>query len=114
MRRLASVRVRVAIATVLVVGVALAVGGVALVRLQQRALTNDIETTLRTRVRDIAQSMTDGTLTRRIPVPRGENNLAQVVDVRSGRIVAASKNLAEDPRLTRVIARTSQTLMMTV
>ena len=38
-RRFASVRLRVALATVLVVGAALAVGGVALVRLQQRALT---------------------------------------------------------------------------
>ena len=102
MRRFASVRVRVAIATVLVVGVALAVGGVTLVRLQERALTKDLETTARTRARDIAQSVSDGTLTKKIPVPRGENNLAQVVDG-SGHIVAASKNVADDPRLSRVI-----------
>jgi signal transduction histidine kinase len=102
MRWFASVRVRVAIATVVVVGLALAVGGFTLVRLQERALTKDLESTARSRARDIAQSVSDGTFTHEIPVPRGENNLAQVVDG-SGRIVAASKNVAEDPPLSTVI-----------
>ncbi len=113
MRRFASVRVRVAIATVLVVGAALAVGGFTLVRLQQRALTTDLENTARTRARDIAQSVSDGTLTRRIPVPRGENNLAQVVDG-SGHIVAASKNVADDPRISRIVPPTGKTVTKTV
>jgi signal transduction histidine kinase len=113
MRRFASVRVRVAIATVLVVGAALAVGGVLLVQLQERALTRDLESTARTRARDIAQSVTDGSITERIPVPRGENNLAQVV-AESGDIVAASKNVADDPRLSRVVPEPGKTVTRTV
>ena len=102
MRWFASVRVRVAIATVLVVGATLAVGGYTLVRLQERALTKDIESTARSRARDIAQTVADGTFAREIPVPRGENNLAQIVDG-SGHIVAASKNVADDPRISHHI-----------
>ena len=113
MRRVASVRVRVAIATVVVVGIALAFGGITLVQLQERALTKDLETTARTRVRDIAQSVSDGTLTREIAVPRGENNLAQVVNA-SGRIVAASKNVSDDPRLSRIVPSTPKTEITTV
>jgi signal transduction histidine kinase len=113
MWRVASVRVRVAIATVVVVGIALAFGGFTLVRLQQRALTTDLENTARTRVRDIAQTVADGSLTREIVVPRGENNLAQVVDG-SGRIVAASKNLSDDPRLSRLVPSSAKTEATTV
>jgi signal transduction histidine kinase len=111
--RFASVRVRVAIATVLVVGIALAIGGIALVRLQQRALTSDIDSTARTRARDIAASLGNGTLNSDIPVPRGENNLAQVVDA-SGVIVAASKNVADDPRISRVVPPNGRTVVRTV
>jgi signal transduction histidine kinase len=110
---LSSVRVRVAIATVLVVGVGLAIGGVALVRLQQRALTSDLESTARTRARDIATSVSDDTLAPRIQAPRGENNLAQVVDG-SGEIVAASKSVADDPRLSEVVPRPGRTVLTTV
>lgn len=113
MRRFASVRVRVAVATVVVVGVALAVGGITLVRLQQRALTADLESTARTRARDIAESVSRGTLARRIRVPRGENNLAQVVDG-SGIVVAASKNVANDPRMSRAVPPVGKTVMRTV
>ena len=112
-RRLASVRLRVALATVLVVGAALAVGGVTLVRLQQRALTSDLDSTARTRARDVAQSVSDGTFADVIPVPRGENNLAQVVD-QTGRIVAASKNVADDPRLSREVPDSTKTVIRTV
>jgi signal transduction histidine kinase len=112
-RRFASVRVRVAIATVLVVGLALAVGGVALVRLQERALTSDLESTARSRARDIATSVSNDTLTPRIQAPRGENNLAQVIDG-SGEIVAASKNVADDPRLSRVVPPAGRTVLTTV
>ena len=113
MRRFSSVRFRVAIATVVVVGAALAVGGATLVQLQQRALTSDLESTARTRARDIAQTVTDGSLTREIPVPRGENNLAQVVD-QSGDIVAASKNVADDPRLSHEVPKSAKTIVQTV
>jgi signal transduction histidine kinase len=112
-RLFSSVRVRVAIATVVVVGVALTIGGVTLVRLQQRALTRDIDSTARTRARDIAASTADQTLSSRIPVPRGENNLAQVVDA-SGVIVAASKNVADDPRISDVVPPEGRTVLRTV
>jgi signal transduction histidine kinase len=113
MRRFASVRLRVAIAAVLVVAVALAVGGVALVRLQRSSLMKDLETAARGRARDIAGSIDEGTLTPRIRVPHGEETLAQVVDA-DGAIVAASKNVVDDPRLSRRVPGRSGTAITTV
>src|SRR5262249_40907942 len=65
------------------------------------------------RARDIATSVSDDTLTPRIQAPRGENNLAQVVDG-SGEIVAASKNVADDPRLSRIVPEPGRTKLTTV
>src|SRR4051812_48680097 len=113
MRRLATVRVRVAIATVLVVGIALAFGGGALVRLQERALTRDLETSARLVAKDIAQTAADGPLTNRIRVPGGETMLAQLVD-QSGEIVAASTNLEDDPRLSKLVPAGSGAAVTTV
>ncbi len=113
MKRLGSVRVRVAIATVLVVGVALSVGAITLVRLQQSALTKDLESTARLRSRVIAQTVSSGSLTKQIPVPRGESTLAQVVSS-SGEIVAASKNIRDDPRMSRLVPGRSGTALTTV
>ncbi len=113
MHRFASVRLRVAIAAVLVVGTALTVGGVALVNLQRAALTKDLETSARLRARDIASTVTDGNLETRIRTPRGEATLAQVVDA-AGSVIASSTNVADDPRISHLVPGRSDTAITTV
>jgi signal transduction histidine kinase len=98
-RRLATVRVRITVAAVLVVGCALAAGGVWLVRAQRDSLTRNVETTARLRARDIAATIDDGEFPDQLAVPRGDENLVQVVDSR-GRVVASSANVRGRGRLT--------------
>ena len=57
MRRFATVRVRVTIAAVVVVGLALVLGGAVLVHVLRDSLTHDVETAARLRSRDIAASV---------------------------------------------------------
>jgi signal transduction histidine kinase len=102
-RRLATVRVRVTIGAVVVVAIALTVGGASLVRAQRSDLTNDIETTARLRAHDVAATVADGELGPSLAVPRGDENLVQVVD-RNGDIVAASSNIGSDVRISHLDA----------
>jgi signal transduction histidine kinase len=97
-RRLATVRVRVTIAAVIVVGGALAVGSALLVNAQRDSLTANVETAARLRSRDIAATITDGTFPAVLAVPRGDENLVQVVD-QQGRVVAASANINGESRI---------------
>jgi signal transduction histidine kinase len=97
-RRLATVRVRVTLAAVLVVGVGLAIGGALLVNAQRDSLTENVETAARLRSRDIAATITDGAFPSVLAVPRGDENLVQVVDA-SGRVVAASANINGESRI---------------
>ena len=90
--------VRVTIGAVVVVALALTAGGAWLVRAQRGALTTDIETTARLRAHDVAATVADGELTRSLAVPRGDENLVQVVD-KNGAIVAASNNIGSDVRI---------------
>jgi signal transduction histidine kinase len=98
MRRLATVRVRVTTGAVVVVALALSAGGVWLVHSQRGALTSDIETTARLRAHDVAATVADGELTPSLAVPRGDENLVQVVD-KNGDIVASSSNIGSDVRI---------------
>ena len=98
MRRFATVRVRITVAAVLVVGVALAVGGIWLVRAQRQSLTDNVGTTATLRSRDIALTVADGDFPDVLAVPRGDENLVQVVDA-TGRVVASSANIRGAPRL---------------
>jgi signal transduction histidine kinase len=97
-RRWATVRVRVTLAAVLVVGVCLAAGGAWIVKAHRASLTENVETAARLRSRDIAATITDGAFPRILAVPRGDENLVQVVDAR-GRVVAASANIDGEPRI---------------
>jgi len=101
MRRFATVRVRVTLAAVVVVGLALAVGGAWLVDAQRDSLTESIDTAARLRSSDIASTIMDGAFPSILAVPRGEENLIQVVDA-SGRVVAASANLDGEERISRL------------
>lgn len=98
MRRLATVRVRITLAAVLVVGIALAVGGAWLVSAHRDSLTQNVETAARLRSRDIAATIDDGEFPDTLAVPRGDENLVQVVNA-GGRVVSASANLQGEPRI---------------
>jgi signal transduction histidine kinase len=100
-RRFSTVRVRITAAAVLVVGLALAVGAAWLVSAHRDSLTQNVETAARLRSRDIAAAIDDGEFPDTLAVPRGEDNLIQVVDT-GGRVVAASANVHGDPRIGKV------------
>jgi signal transduction histidine kinase len=97
-RRFATVRVRITAAAVLVVGIAFAVGGAWLVSAHRDSLTQNVETAARLRSRDIAATIDDGEFPDTLAVPRGDENLVQVVDG-NGRVAAASANLQGEPRI---------------
>ncbi|HXY93471.1 MAG TPA: ATP-binding protein [Acidimicrobiia bacterium] len=100
-RHLATVRVRVTLAAVVVVALALIAGGAWLVRAQRNALTDDVETTARLRARDVAATVASGELAGSLAAPRGDDNLVQVVDS-DGNIVAASSNIGYDVRISHL------------
>jgi signal transduction histidine kinase len=97
-RRFATVRVRITVAAVLVVGFALAIGGIWLVRAQRHSLTENVGTTATLRSRDIALTIADGDFPDLLAVPHGGENLVQVVDAR-GNVVASSANIRGARRL---------------
>ncbi|HEY3261827.1 MAG TPA: HAMP domain-containing sensor histidine kinase [Pseudonocardiaceae bacterium] len=88
------VRVRTTAGATLVVGVALAVGGVALVLLLQRSLTRDIQTAAELRAQDVVALLDAGRPPALLAVDNAEESLVQVVD-RSGTVVASSINIAD-------------------
>jgi signal transduction histidine kinase len=100
--RLATVRVRITAAAVLVVGAALVAGAFWLVRAHRDALTSNLETTARLRSQDIASTIDDGNFPRVLAVPRGDENLVQVVDD-NGNVVAASANIPGDARISYLV-----------
>src|SRR6478735_6084300 len=98
MHRLATVRVRITLASLVVVGTALVVGGLLLVREQRASLSHNVGSAVELRARDITSGISKGDIPRLLAVPRGEDNLVQVVDA-YGRVVASSRNLAGDRRI---------------
>jgi len=96
--RFATVRVRITAAAVLVVGAALVVGAYWLVNAHRDSLTTTFETTERLRSQDIASTIRDGNFPSKLAVPRGDENLVQVVD-QHGNVVAASTNIPGDARI---------------
>jgi signal transduction histidine kinase len=101
-RRFATVRVRITSAAVLVVGAALVVGAFWLVHAHRASLTTNFETTERLRSQDIASTIEDGNFPAVLAAPRGDENLAQVVD-QDGTVVAASKNITGVPRISGLV-----------
>jgi signal transduction histidine kinase len=98
MGRLATVRVRITAAAVLVVGVALVGGAFWLVRAHREGLTTNIASAARLRSQDIAGAIDDGNIPQRLAAPRGDEYLVQVVDG-NGTVVAASVNIPGDARI---------------
>ena len=112
-RRLATVRVRITLVAVLVVGLALLAGGALLLATYRASLKNDVETAARLRSRDIADALTSGGLTPTVADSGGDDSLVQVVDDR-GVIVAASPNVEGKPAIGHLRPRRDEYLTKTV
>jgi len=97
-RGFASVRVRITLAAVIVVALALAAGGAWVVNAHRVSLIDNIETAARLRARDVATTVADGTPTSPLAVTPGDESAVQVVDVR-GNVIAASSNIEGQPRI---------------
>jgi signal transduction histidine kinase len=96
-----TVRVRTTLAAVLVVGVALAVGGVMLVAVLQGALTGEVLAATRLRATEVAGDLEAGVPPEGLAVGEAEDLLIQVVDER-GQVVASSRNVQGLPPVARL------------
>jgi signal transduction histidine kinase len=97
-RRFGTVRVRVTLAAVLVVAIALAAGGAWVVNAHRVSLVANIDAAARLRARDIATSITAAGPPATLAVTPGDESVIQVVDAQ-GRIVAASTNIQGEARI---------------
>ncbi len=91
-------RVRTTAVAVVVVGVALAIGGVTLVRLLESSLTDQVRTAGELRAADVAGVLESGTPPRRLAVGDDEDLVIQVIDSDGG-VVASSENINGEGRL---------------
>jgi signal transduction histidine kinase len=90
--RLGTVRVRTTVAAVVVAGLAMAVGGLALVAVLRGTLTRELRTTARLRGQDVAELLAADPAGRGpLAVNEADELLIQVLDER-GRVVLASAN----------------------
>jgi signal transduction histidine kinase len=96
--RLATVRVRVSLAAVMVVALALAGGGAWVVNAHRVSLINNIETAARLRAHDVATTIAGGTLSSPLTVTPGDEVVIQVVDAQ-GNVVSMSANIQGEPRV---------------
>lgn len=85
-------RVRTTAVAVVVVGVALVIGGATLVRLLESSLTDQVRTTAELRAADVAGVLEAGTPPRSLAVSDDEDLVIQVIDAR-GRVVISSENI---------------------
>jgi signal transduction histidine kinase len=91
--RLGTVRVRTTVAAVLVAGLAMAVGGLALVAVLRASLTRELRTAARLRGQDVADLLVaDAAGPGPLTVNEADELLIQVLDER-GRVVVASPNV---------------------
>jgi signal transduction histidine kinase len=97
-RRLPSVRARTALAALSVVGVALVVAGLVLLHVLSASLTSGVDSSLRLRVEAVANLVAGGTVPPVLAVPGDDSVVVQVIDG-TGRVVAASDNVADERAL---------------
>jgi signal transduction histidine kinase len=91
-----SIRWRVTLAAVVVVGLALLVGAVGMITLLQRAEEDNVRTAARLRANEIAAVLEAGQAPGALAVDDEEEVLIQVLDA-SGKVVASSPNMAGQP-----------------
>jgi signal transduction histidine kinase len=91
-----SIRWRVTLAAVVVVGVALLAGAAGMITLLRRANEDNVRTAARLRAREIAAVLAAGQAPGTLAVDDDEEVLIQVLDA-SGKVVASSPNIARRP-----------------
>jgi signal transduction histidine kinase len=96
--RLRSVRGRTTVAATLVVGIALAVGVVALLVVLRRSLVSSVDGGIHTRSAVLTAAASTGAPLTPLPASNDDSSFVQVTDA-SGRILAASSNVEGEPAL---------------
>jgi signal transduction histidine kinase len=93
---LSTVRARTTAAAVVVVGVALVAGAIALVGTLRSSLERDVEIAARLRAEDVAAALEEGARPGMLALGDGDDSFVQIVD-RSGTVIAASEKVAGLP-----------------
>jgi signal transduction histidine kinase len=101
--RLGSIRVRTTAAAVLVVGLALALAGIAMVTLLERSLRQNVRTGAMLRAEEIAEELASRVPTDELGLggPKEDEEFVQVVDA-DGHVVIASSNVAGRPAVVAI------------
>jgi hypothetical protein len=108
--RLGTVRVRTTVAAVVVVGLAMAVGGLALVAVLRDTLTQEVRTAARLRATEVATDLRSRALPAELAVGGdAEDLLIQVLSDR-GEVVASSSNVRGLPPVARLSPGASATV----
>lgn len=108
--RAGTVRVRTTMAAVVIVGVALLAGGIALVVAMRQTLTNEARTAAGLRAADVAAALESGEGTARLAVGDPEELVIQVLDGAGG-VLASSPNY-KGPSLGPLIPGASKTVRL--
>jgi signal transduction histidine kinase len=99
--RAGTVRVRTTLAALVVVGVAMVVGGVMLVAVLRDALTGEVRATARLRAAEVAADLQSGTRPEQLAVGDAEDLLVQVLD-EHGVVVGSTPNVQGLPAVARL------------
>jgi signal transduction histidine kinase len=98
--RTGTVRARTTLSAVLIVGLSLLIGGIAMVVVLRRSLTDDVRTAANVRAEAVAEVIEAGSLPDVIRVGDEEDEFVQVLDQQGG-VVASSANLVGKPAVVR-------------
>jgi signal transduction histidine kinase len=112
-RLLPSVRVRTVLVAIGVVGTALVLSGYVLLHLLSSSLTTAVDTSARLRAEAVANQLSGGTVPSSLTVPGDDSVLVQVIDS-SGKVVAASANVADEPALVPAGSSSGQVRLITL
>jgi hypothetical protein len=96
-----TVRVRTTLAALLVVGIAMLVGGVLLVAVLRNALAGEVLASTRLRATEVAGDLEAGAPPEALAVGEAEDLLVQIIDER-GRVVRSSPNVRGLPPVARL------------
>lgn len=99
MRRFGSVRIRTTLGATLIVAVALTVGAVGLVTILRSTMVANIDSALALRASDIGAIIEGGTLPDAVAIEGEQDAFVQIVDP-TGTVLAASRNIDGEPRIT--------------
>jgi signal transduction histidine kinase len=99
--RLGTVRMRTTAAAVLIVGIALFVGAVAMVMTLRSSLKRDVEAAAQLRASDVVTAIEGGTDASNLALGDGDDSFVQVVDG-NGEVIAASPSLNGLPPVARL------------